>query len=70
MADACPDDNVKSESLAMYRSQHTRAAGLEKLSGLPVLDQFLKLKTDSFLDKKLKNRPIKLCILKILQYTD
>ena len=28
----------------------------------PVLDRFLKLKTDLFLDKKLKNRSIKLCI--------
>ena len=37
-------------------------SGLEKSSVLPVLDQFLKLKTDLFLDKKLKNRSIKLCI--------
>ena len=36
--------------------------GLEKSSVLPVLDRFLKLKTDLFLDKKLKNRSIKLCI--------
>ena len=36
------------------------AAGLEKSSVLPVLDRFLKLKTDLFLDKKLKNRSIKL----------
>ena len=35
---------------------------LEKSSVLPVLDQFLKLKTDLFLDKKLKNQSIKLCI--------
>ena len=33
--------------------------GLEKSSVLPVLDRFLKLKTDLFLDKKLKNRSIK-----------
>ena len=37
-------------------------AGLEKSSVLPVLDRFLKLKTDLFLDKKLKNWSIKLCI--------
>ena len=37
-------------------------AGLEKSSVLPVLDRFLKLKTDLFLDKKLKNRSIKPCI--------
>ena len=37
-----------------------QAAGLEKSSVLPVLDRFLKLKTDLFLDKKLKNRSIKL----------
>ena len=36
--------------------------GLEKSSVLPVLDRFLKLKTDVFLDKKLQNRSIKLCI--------
>ena len=44
--------------------KYTRAqlfkAGLEKSSVLPVLDRFLKLKTDLFLDKKLKNRSIKL----------
>ena len=32
-------------------------AGLEKSSVLPVLDRFLKLKTDLFLDKKLKIGP-------------
>ena len=37
-------------------------SGLEKSSVLSVLDRFLKLKTDLFLDKKLKNRSIKLCI--------
>ena len=37
-------------------------AGLEKSLVLPVLDRFLKLKTDLFLDKKLKNRSIKPCI--------
>ena len=37
-------------------------AGLEKSSVLPVLDRFLKLKTDLFPDKKLKNRSIKHCI--------
>ena len=37
-------------------------AGLEKSSVLPVLDRFLKLKTDLFLNKKLKSRSIKLCI--------
>ena len=31
--------------------------GLEKLLVLPVPDQFFKLKTDLFLDKKLKNHP-------------
>ena len=36
-------------------------AGLEKSSVLPVLDRFLKLKTDLFLNKKLKNRSIKPC---------
>ena len=36
--------------------------GLEKSSVLPVLDRFLKLKTDLFLNKKLKSRSIKLCI--------
>ena len=36
--------------------------GLEKSSVLPVLDRFLKLKTDLFLDKELKNRSIKLFI--------
>ena len=36
-------------------------AGLEKSSVLPVLDRFLKLKTDLFLHKKLKNQSIKLC---------
>ena len=36
--------------------------GLEKSLVLPVLDRFLKLKTDLFLDKKLKYRSIKLCI--------
>ena len=41
-------------------------AGLEKSSVLPVLDRFLKLKTDLFLDMKLKNRSINL----FLQYTD
>ena len=35
-------------------------SGLEKLSVLPVLDRFLNLKTDLFLDKKLKNRSIKI----------
>ena len=35
-------------------------AGLEKLSVLLVLDRFLKLKTDLFFDKKLKNRSVKL----------
>ena len=44
--------------------------GQEKLSVLPVLDLILKLKTDLFLDKKLKNLSFKLCILKTLQYTD
>ena len=38
------------------------SARLEKSSVLPVLDRFLKLKTDLFLDKKLKNRSIKLCL--------
>ena len=37
-------------------------SGLEKLSVLLVPDQFLKLKTDLVLEKKLKNRSIKLCI--------
>ena len=37
-------------------------AGLEKSSVLPVLDRFLKQKTDLFLNKKLKSRSIKLCI--------
>ena len=37
-------------------------SGLEKSSVLPVLDRFLKQKTDLFLHKKLKNRSIKLCI--------
>ena len=37
-------------------------AGLEKSSVLPVLDRFFKLKTDLFLNKKLKSRSIKLCI--------
>ena len=45
-------------------------AGLEKSSVLPVLDRFLKLKTDLFLDKKLKNRSIKLCLSQDFQYTD
>ena len=36
--------------------------GQEKSSVLPVLDRFLKLKTDLFLDRKLKNRSIKPCI--------
>ena len=36
-------------------------SGLEKSLVLPVLDRFLKLKTDLFLNKKLKNRSIKLC---------
>ena len=38
--------------------------GLEKSSVLPVLDRFLKLKTDLFLNKELINRSIKLCISK------
>ena len=52
--------------IMIYRSQ----SGLEESSGLPVLDRFLKLKTDLFLHKKLKIGSIKLCIFKILQYTD
>ena len=40
----------------------SRAPGLEKSSVLPVLDRFLILKTDLFLDKRLKNRSIKPCI--------
>ena len=36
--------------------------GLEKSLVLPVLDRFLKLKTNLFLDRKLKNRSIKLRI--------
>ena len=43
--------------------------GLEKLLVLPVLDRFLKLKSDLFPDKKLKNRSIKFYTLKNLQYT-
>ena len=34
-----------------------RGPGLEKSSVLPVLDRFLKLKTDLFLNKKLKSGP-------------
>ena len=45
-----------------YVYAHGHRPGLEKSSVLPVLDRFLKLKTDLFLDKKLKNRSIKLCI--------
>ena len=48
-----------------YEVTHNEAisqAGLEKSSVLPVLDRFLQLKTDFFLDKKLKNRSIKLCL--------
>ena len=37
-------------------------SGLEKSSVLPVLDRFLKLKNDLFLNKNLKNGSIKLCI--------
>ena len=39
--------------------------GLEKSSVLPVLDRFLKLKTDLFLAKTLKNRSIKPCISQV-----
>ena len=45
-----------------FNGLKTFGTGLEKSSVLPVLDRFLKLKTDLFLDKKLKNRSIKLCI--------
>ena len=44
--------------------------GLEKSTVLPVLDRNLKLRTDLFLGKRLKNWSIKLCFLKMLQYTD
>ena len=46
----------------LNENSFTCRAGLEKSSVLPVLDRFLKLKTDLFLDKKLKNRSIKPCI--------
>ena len=52
---------VNKRALQEKNLSHSRA-GLEKSSVLPVLDRFLKLKTDLFLNKKLKSRSIKLCI--------
>ena len=46
----------------VIRAFNIYLSGLEKSSVLPVLDRFLKLKTDLSLDKKLKNRSIKPCI--------
>ena len=56
--------------LTFYIYIYIYISGLEKSSVLPVLDRFLKLRTDLFLDKKLKISPKKPVFLKILQYTD
>ena len=62
---------VNLKNVTLYTYIHTYSvSGLEKSLVLLVLDQIWKLKTDLFLDRKLKNRSIKLGVLKILQYTD
>ena len=40
-------------------------AGLEKSSVLPVLDRFLSLKTNFVLNRKQKNRSIKVCFFSV-----
>ena len=46
-------------SLAFFRCNFMSTAGLEKSSVLPVLDRFLSPKTDFVLNRKQKNRSIK-----------
>ena len=54
-------DNMEA-SVHLFKGNFMLQSGLEKSSVLSVLDRFLKLKTDLFFDKKLKNRSIKLCL--------
>ena len=55
----CNIMQITRKQIKKINASYSLEAGLEKSSVLPVLDQFLSLKTDFVLNRKQKNRSIK-----------